>query len=262
MNAMGGNDLEQLALLDPVRGREPDPREWARARAHVERVLAGELDTTKTPVHRAPARRFVLGFAATAAAAVVATVVISVLPGGTERAIASWTAVPKELSGEQVLPEAKSCAKDSGRAQPAVVASDVLLAEGRGKTSLHILRRGQVLIGCLSLIPGKTTASMVVSDPASGRDRRPAPGMVTIELPSSHGNGDAQYSEYLGRVDPAVTGVDVVLPAKGVTVKTTVKDGWWAAWWPGPEGGEVDTAKVVVHTAAGSRTFSASDLYG
>jgi hypothetical protein len=56
-----------------------------------------------------------------------------------------------------------------------------------------------------------------------------------------------------------VTRVDLALD-NGQVVQASVKSGWWAAWWPGPEGGEVDRLTVIVHNAGGTASFHPSQL--
>jgi len=249
------NAKEELALLDPARGREPSAEEWIRARAAVDRIVASG-DTG--PAHVRPAsrrRRFALVGAVAAVAAAGAVAVPALLPGTAEKAFAAWTAEPVELTGSQALPLAEKCAEDwdTGSVSP----SDVIIAERRGVATLLILRRGAGSAECLSLDSKNAGARMGLFD---GPAPPPPAGTATIETMSSYGSGDNQYSNVVGLVGPAVTGVDVVLP-DGQVIETSVRSGWWAAWWPGPEGGEVNTIRVVVHGASGDATFIPEQLF-
>jgi hypothetical protein len=134
----------------------------------------------------------------------------------------------------------------------------VLLAEQRGKATLLILRKpGDITVECLSA-GDVGMASMSLTGPDAVPPPAPA-GSVTLETMSSYGDGDDMWSNIIGLADPAVTAVDVRLD-NGRTFRASVRNGWWGAWWPGPEGGEVDTLTVVVHTAAGTTTHRPSTL--
>ena len=52
----------------------------------------------------------------------------------------------------------------------------------------------------------------------------------------SMGSRGEEWSNIVGLVGPGVTGVEGRLD-NGRVVQASVKAGWWAAWWPGPEGG-------------------------
>ncbi|MEU8301084.1 hypothetical protein AB0C04_27820 [Micromonospora sp. NPDC048909] len=251
-------DLQQLAVLDPARGREPSPVEWTRSEAFVERVMAGQAtgESTRRPVRR----RLVAALVAAAAAGAVAVVAVpALLPGTAEDAVAAWTPAPGSLTGEQVLPQARICAgNDVGGSSPSVDPADVLLAEQRGLATLLIMRKsGGVIVECMSAGSGDDLlASMGLAD-------GPLPalptGTVDLQTMSSVGSGDAIWSNIVGLVCPGVTGVDVRLDS-GRVFQASVKSGWWAAWWPGPEGGEVDRLTVTVHTATGSTSYRPSEL--
>lgn len=75
------------------------------------------------------------------------------------------------------------------------------------------------------------------------------------------GDGASQYSHIVGFTGPKVTSVDVLLPG-GRTVHTSAADGWWTAWWPGPEGGQADTIRIEAHTAHGSAVYRVAELAG
>jgi len=250
------NDLEQLSVLDPARGREPTAGEWTRANAVVDRIIDGRALATTTPTRR-PARRWVIGLAAAAAAAVVGAVAVpSLLPGTADRAFAAWTPVPGSLTGEQVMPQARQCAESGvGGASGPVSPSDVVLAEQRGLATLLIQKRGAGLVECM-IVEDKSFAAMALTE---GAPPVPAKDTVKVETSSSVGDGDDQYSNVVGLAGPSVTGIDLLL-ADGREIKTSVAGGLWAAWWPGPEGGEADTIKVVVHNSTGTATYRIGEL--
>jgi hypothetical protein len=250
-------DLQQLAVLDPARGRVPTDMQRARSQAFIERVMAGEVTRS---AHRPMRRRLLVGVAAAVAAGGAAAVVVpALLPGAADKAVASWTAVPSARTGEQVLPQARACAgNDVGGGSSTVQPSDVLLAEQRGVATLLIMRKSSgTTVECLS-VGDDTLASMGLAD-----DERPqlAPlaGVATLETMSSLGDGDSMWSNIVGRVGPGVTGVEVRLD-NGRIVQASVQAGWWAAWWPGPEGGEVDHFTVIVRTDAVTTGYRPSQL--
>jgi hypothetical protein len=248
------NDLDRLAVLDPARDREPTPMEWTRAEAFVERVIDGSAESTARP----PVRRWLLaGAAATALGAVAAVAVPALVPGATEQAVASWTAQPTARTGDQVLPQAKACAANGVAGETVAKASDVLLAEQRGEATLLIQRKDATIVECLMVGDGDRAASMGLIDEAA--IVAPPAGTVNLETMSSYGDDDSQWSNIVGLAAPDVTAVEVRLD-NGTLVQASVKAGWWAAWWPGAEGGEVDTLSVIVHSAAGTTTHRPSEM--
>jgi hypothetical protein len=182
------------------------------------------------------------------------------LPSTSGKAFASWTAKPGSLTGAQVLPQARMCAGNGvGSDSWSGDSADVLLAEQRGLATLLIMRKtGGVVVECMSAGPGKDgqLASMSLAD---GTLPAPPAGTVDLQTMSSSGDGDRQWSNIVGLVGPGVTAVDVHLD-RGEVFSASVKNGWWAAWWPGPEGGEVDHLTVLVHTAKGVTSHRPSQL--
>jgi hypothetical protein len=252
-------DLDQLAVLDPARGREPSAQEWARSEAMVDRMTAGRRPR--------PMRRTVAVLAAAASVGVVGAVTVpSLLENKADSAYASWTPAPGSLTGEQVLPQARACAAngvgevEGGGDPPATVnPADVLLAEQRGLATLLIMRKANgAIVECMSAGPGENDqlGSMGLAD---GTLPAPPAGTVNLETMSSSGQGDSQWSNIVGLVGPGVTAVEVRLDS-GRVFQASVRNGWWAAWWPGPEGGEVDTLTVTVHTAGGATSHRPSEL--
>lgn len=248
------NDLDRLAVLDPARDREPSPMEWARAEAFVERVIDGSAESAARP----PMRRWLFaGAAATALGAVAAVAVPALVPGAAERAVASWTAQPTARTGDQVLPQAEACAANGVAGETVAKASDVLLAEQRGEATLLVQRKDGTIVECLMVGDGDRAASMSLIDEAA--IVAPPAGTVNLETMSSYGDGDDQWSNIVGLAAPDVTAVEVRLD-NGTLVQASVKAGWWAAWWPGAEGGEVDTLSVIVHAGSTTTTHRPSEL--
>ncbi len=251
------SDLRKFTVLDPAAAREVSPAEWNRSRDDLERVMDGRLPARR---HRpVTGRRITIGLVAAAATALAGIVVVPVLvPSAAEKAVASWTPQPGELTGTDVLPQAKACAESrTGGVDPAVVtANQVVLAEQRGAATMLILDQGGTAVAhCLS-VDDKAFASQALGGSQLATASRP----VVIETMSSLGSGDSQYSTVVGNVDPSVTGIDLVLD-DGQLIKTSVQSSWWGAWWPGPAGGEVNAFKVRVHTAGGTSDFTPEQLF-
>lgn len=249
----GMNDLERLAVLDPARGRTPSDLELTRASAQLDRIIAGSV-----PTHRRVPRRWIAVGAATVAAGVAAVVVVpALIPSTAERAVAGWTAEPATRTGDQVLPQARACGRgDVAGSSATVRPDDVLLAEQRGVATLLIMRRNGRIVECLSAGDDAMASMGLLDDgplPPQSADQ------VSLETMSSLGDGDGQWSNIVGLVGAGVTAVEVRLD-NGRVITASVGNGWWAAWWPGPEGGEVDHLTVLVHTAAGTTAHRPSTL--
>ncbi|MEU4624997.1 hypothetical protein AB0G04_34120 [Actinoplanes sp. NPDC023801] len=248
------NDLDRLAVLDPARDREPGAMEWTRSQAFIERTMAGEAARTAWR----PARRWLIaGAGAMAVGALAAVAVPALVPGAAEQAIASWTAMPTARTGDQVMPQARTCAAGEVGGTTTATAADVLLAEERGDATLLIMRKGDGIVECLLVGDDDQAASMGLTDTPA--PPLPPSGTVNLETMSSYGDGDDQWSNIVGLAAPDVTAVEVRLDGGG-TVQASVKAGWWAAWWPGAEGGEVDALTVTVHAGDRTTTHRPSEL--
>jgi hypothetical protein len=248
------NDLDRLAVLDPARDREPSAMEWTRSQAFIERTMAGQASRAARP----PARRWLIaGAGAMAVGALAAVAIPALVPGAAEQAIASWTAMPTARTGDQVLPQARACAGNDVIARTTASAGDVLLAEQRGEATLLIMRKEAYLVECLMVGEDEAAASMALIEESAVA--APPAGTVNLETSSSLGDGDGQWSNALGLAAPDVTAVEVRL-AGGGTVHASVKAGWWAAWWPGGEGGDLNDFTVVVHAGDRTTTHRGSEL--
>ncbi|GLY51642.1 hypothetical protein [Lentzea sp. NBRC 102530] len=240
--------MTDLKDLDPARDREPSQLEWVRSTAHVERVIGG----THASERSSRSRRTIIGLAATAAAASVLAG-IALVPGATDEAFAQWTPTPGQPASDLVLPQARACASEWGASAPA--ATDVVLAEQRGIATILILKKDAGLAECMAIGEEVFNYQLLTNgqvEPLSGAG-------VTYETSSSSGSGDDQYSRIVGRKGPDVTKVEIQL-ADGRVITAGTGSEWWTAWWPGPEGGEVGTWKVVVHTAQGSTVHDPGEL--
>jgi len=270
----GRRDLTQLALLDPVRGREPAALEWVRSRAQLEQVLAtpgGSPTGRPAGVRRAVGprrRRWVWAGAAVAGALVALNTTVGLVPSARESAFAAWTAAPQPQSGAQVLDRARACAAavDAAAAAPhrvAVSVDDVLLSDKRGPGAITLLRLGADVVECQTMREGGGVSyETLTPSPGTGPT---SPAAAVVDSIGYAGDEDPAtvYSFATGRVGDDVTGIDVVTE-DGRTVQASVRQGWWVAWWPGeqsvgPTRGH--ESEVVVHTAAGETRQDWRDLY-
>ena len=250
------HDLSRVATLDPAGRREPTDEQWQRSRARLEQTMTKTME-----VRRPRARRLAIGLAAAALLAAGVTLAVpAALPDG-DAAYASWTPVPDSMPDADALAAADECAR-SWTEDGTGTAGKIVLAERRGVTVLLLMwLRGGPLIKCSSLGTGHPAGAERLSDDRNAEPPLPAAGRVTLGGGmGASGVGGRWYSEAAGRVGPGVTGVDIAM-AGGRTVRASVRDGWWAAWWPGREGGETAALQIVVHTAAGTRSYSQEELY-
>ncbi|MEV4345008.1 hypothetical protein AB0J83_11075 [Actinoplanes sp. NPDC049596] len=229
-------DLDQLRSLDPARDYEPTPERRARATAALDQMFHRP---------RPAGRRLAFGAAALAAAAAVAFAAVQLMPTGHgNRAYASWTPTPRAAAGAEVLPQALQCAAGWTDWKTPPTAADVVLAEKRGDTSLLLISKdGTDLTSCLILDPAQGPAGAELLDRSAPP---PAADQVSTQTMSATEGTHGWYSAVVGRAGADVTRVEIKLP-DGTVVRATVKNGWWAAWWPGHEGGEADAVRVVTH---------------
>jgi hypothetical protein len=249
------SDLQEFTALDPAARREPSPAEWNRSRMNLERAMN---DAQPAPrARQVMSRRFTVGLVAAAAVAVTGVLAVPALfPSTAERAVADWIPTPGSLTGADVLPQAKACAEEGigGLVAGSVSADQVVLADQRGVTTQLFLKQGAVVVECLVVDTDRPLAAMTMDESAPATATKP----VTIETLSARGEGDDEYSSVVGRVDPAVTGVDVIL-GDGKVIRTSAKATWWGAWWPGPAAGE-GAFTVRVHTAKGTTDYDPFQL--
>ena len=103
------------------------------------------------------------------------------------------------------------------------------LAEQRGSATMLILQQGaSAMAQCMMVGVDDSFASMGLDESHPASASKP----ITIETQSSHGSGDDQFSTVIGRIDPSVTGVELIL-SDGQVIHTSAKHSWWGAWWPG-----------------------------
>ncbi|MEV6306363.1 hypothetical protein AB0M02_43615 [Actinoplanes sp. NPDC051861] len=218
---MNLSDLRALDAAQPLTDADHE-----RAAGTLERILATEA----APVTRRPLRRpLLIGAAALGVAAVAAAAVV--LPGG--RSYASWTPVPAALTDAEVALIGPVCKKDLGRGPFDLSRARIVLAERRGEYAvlLYVNDNPDISGACLAHnLPGSDDVDDVNwgAGGSSGPMVRPPAREYTEGALADF--GDASITN--GTVGADVTGVTV--HAGEFTVEATVRDGRYAAWWPGP----------------------------
>lgn len=239
----------QAHLLAAVMASDPTA-EWGTALDAAAPGLAPGSSAGWIPPRRHPWRRVALATGATAAlaAGVVA------LPGlGSSYAYASWTATPTSVAPGELARVVDACRDQlgtiGGAPAPSVRASDlaVRLAERRGTWVAVLLATTtpnayEWTASCLAELPAGSGADPThVSSAAAGGGGFAAPTGrdFTEGAIAEFGKDTGLFGS--GRQEPAsVTsgrvGSDVVgvtIHSQGVSVQASVKDGTYAAWWPG-----------------------------
>ncbi|MBM2622897.1 hypothetical protein JIG36_46095 [Actinoplanes sp. LDG1-06] len=251
------NDLEQLSTLDPMRDFEPGAERRGRATAALERTFREPGPTRQNIARRNIGWRLALGGVMAVALGTIGAVTLT--GDEPDRAYASWTATPNAVSAADALPQARQCAEGWTDGGPPPTAADILLAERRGDATLVLVRKdGTGLTSCFVLDPEQGAAGADLLDTTAPA---PAPGRVRNESSGATEGGEGWYSSMIGRAGAGVEKVEIELP-DGTEVRASLRDGWWAAWWPGHEGGVADGVRIVVHTAGGSDSFLPSEVMG
>lgn len=203
-----------------VVGRFPDERASSRR------------DSLLPRPRRTGARLAVLG--AAAAAVAVGIGATQVLGGGTTAYADSWEPVPVPATSADVAAAREACAdSETSMAEDGGAPLEVQLAERRGDLVLLAMDDGtaqpQTLTCLAAVVPGKG-ARMVAA--GGGGGLAAAPGTVSdpgIFMRSTPGD---ELSAVDGVVGDGVRDVSVITD-DGRTVRATVQNGHYAAWWPG-----------------------------
>jgi hypothetical protein len=198
-----------------------------------------------------------LALGALAGVAGTAGVIVSIigLGAGAQDAFAGWTAAPSPVSSAQLAADQTVCESDlAANTTPAPFSTSQLtgwhavLTDTRGPFSYLIMQTGDYHAACFSG-PNFTRLGeygyAIDSSQRAGADQAPADAIVTesagtvLLAPDGQpydGNGPigSQYGQIDGSTGPGVTAVTLVLD-DGTRVEATAANGWFAAWWPGPQ---------------------------
>lgn len=256
------DDRLDRALRDAA---EPVPARAARpaARALLDDILrsdpaaapAGPAPMTTRP-HPMTTRRPRLAFAA-AALALAATAVLVVGNLDADRAYASWTPDPAPLAAAEASRIAGECAPGAGDAR-------VAIGETRGKYAYVNVRTAGDSLTCFRDSTGRVHQASILAAPA---DRL---GGTGVELYGwSQLRTDEGYARLMaGRLGARVTAVEITVRPRaggdgGRTVRATVHDGYFAAWYPETaEAASTNTTTLTLRLAGGGTIpgLSARDL--
>jgi hypothetical protein len=209
------------------------------------------------PTVRHPHRlRWSLGIAAAAAVAVGATVIG--IPGDSRQAVAGWTSRPQTGAQTKAAVDdaVRLCLRDE-RANE----NRKLHVEGtdmRGDGVFVALSGPKVSIGCL--VDTVHDDTLAIEERKSDSPLiRPSSAdplvLLNVDTPSGNALDKPQQAYVSGRVDASVSTVRVAT-SHGL-VEATVRNGVFAAWWPG---NDIETAEVTAYDANGRELAKADQL--
>lgn len=228
---------------------ESDLRRWlAAAAAEVPTQTIGARLRSLDYRARTPRLRPLLTLAGAAGLAIAAGTAISVigLSAGAQSAFAGWSATPTTPAGGQVAAAEAACAKQ--RPYPGEPGYDGLtprVVDTRGPFTLVVYIQGTSHEECVVAPSGAASQSTM-----RGPEVAVAPGAIRWRSAGSGAELEGHsYSEVTGEVGAGVTAATLVL-GDGTKVRTTIANGWFAAWWPGTEG----ATAAEVTTASGTTT--------
>jgi hypothetical protein len=205
----------------------------------------------------APARRRTPVRWVGVAAAIVAGATVAVVglgDHGTSRAFASWVSQPDPIS-----------AADTAHLGPICGAQAPLIVDRRGHSAYAVYSDGTAWTDCLATIPGNTPdkglpdgwlshgllSSVVITKPAADHP------LVVLSAKAPEGNSTKQapVTWVSGRIASTVARVSIST-SQG-TVIPSVRDGVFAAWWPGNDS---DTAVIRAYDGSGKLVTTVDEL--
>lgn len=235
---------ERIRTLDPATGVSDETAAIGRDTLFA-RIVATDPGAdgrgSSRPLRRPGWSRSVpLRFAAGGVVAVAATAVLVLPgPGGGSAAFASWTPEPSAVTGVELDRFAEACEDAFAPDQ----VGDPFLAE----------RRGDFVAVLFRVTDPERSSTCLVQAPVGGDIEQVSPigasgGSGPMYLPPAGqitGGAISQF-EMAGEVASFTDGavgddvVGVTIHSDGQTVEATVKDGQYAAWWPGRAVADVD----------------------
>jgi hypothetical protein len=210
--------------------------EQERAREALERIVATAPSFgAPQPGAPTPARRSRRRLVLVPAAAIMLIVAWAVVQGsrGADAAYASWSATPASVASDELDAAASACRDKLRGSSINPDRAKLVLAERRGEyvALLYRTEDPDMSGACLVHIPKGSTDVDNVEDGVGGSTgpalKAPARGYTQGAVFGSLG---ASITD--GAVGEAVTGVTI--HAGAFTVKASVRNGRYVAWWPGP----------------------------
>ena len=253
-----------LRSLDAAVGIR-DEGQRRRADALLERIVATPTAAVRARIRRSRApRRLALVTAVAAAIAIGSFALRST--GDSGLAYASWTAVPSTVAAHDLDTVVRACRDqlDEGTIPGNESTIPVALAERRGNFVAVLFHKDNpdLSASCVAWNrPGSTQVDHVRTGigGSSGPAWTPPAGRVTEGMISELGDPPASFTD--GAVGRGV--VAVTIHAGAQTITATVRNGRYAAWWPGRavsdgptlpggEGGPEPLLTYDVHLADGT----------
>lgn len=233
-----------LLSLDPAANVDRHVVNGALAQDTLARILATDCAGSSVPppaptgVARSHRRRWVL-----AGAAVVGAGALVVAPGmlGRETAFATWSATPRAVPHAEATVAGEDCRKrnlydptGAGPGRKVVETADIVLVEGRGPWTF-VLLGGAEGFETTCLLRDNGPGEEVTGGGYSGTlgASKVDPNLAVTNGTRAQSDDDSSYREITGRVGSNVASVVLNTRQQG-SVKATVQDGYFAAWWPGP----------------------------
>ncbi|MGV8979014.1 MAG: hypothetical protein ACOH17_13325 [Cellulomonas sp.] len=220
-----------------------DTSQQQRADALLERIIAAPVPHNATARVGAPPQRRVTRkviWVPAVAAVVVGSIVLPVL-GGSGTAYASWTATPSAIAGSDLQAVTQACrAKLGGYARVGQAGFEaasvpVALAERRGDFVAVLFHQDNPDVSA-SCVATNRPGSSSVEDVHTGLSGSSGPA-ITPALGQFTQGGISQFGDHpVASMTDGAVGADVVgvtIHAGDIIVVATVKNGRYAAWWPG-----------------------------
>jgi hypothetical protein len=222
------------------------------------RAALSNGDDVRTDGPGAVRRRpvFQRGLVAAALIAGVTTGVIALSMSGSSNAFASWISRPGTISESETAGVDAECREsDPSLGRPVIV-------DRRGHSAYAVYANRSETTDCLMTVPGETPDKGLPSGWVSHQSvGRAAPSVqlpllvLSAKAPEGNSVHGLPVTWVSGRIDRSVATVTVDTSDR--TVEATVRDGWFAAWWPGNDG---DTAVVHAYSTKGALLETADDL--
>lgn len=237
--------------------------------------LAQRAVDVPAAVRRSPQRRRLVpltGAGLTLSGGIAAAVAVL---GTGSTPFAGWTPAASAATNTEVSSATHGCAPMLARpGQTSAPDWQLVASEAQGPYTLLVYASGDATATCLSA-PGTNLklvafgagadasgSAVVASGPAApGGVSRSSMGIQPTSIGGRlatvvHGSSsEGSYTIVEGPVASGVTGLSLVR-ATGETVVTSVRNGWFAAWWPGSD----DPMSAAVTTAAGTTSMPVSAL--
>ncbi|WP_199510682.1 hypothetical protein [Nucisporomicrobium flavum] len=251
-------DLDQAlrAAAEPVPARVGQ----APAQALVDRIVASDPSPVLAKAGSPARRRRLITVAAAALAVSAAALALPNL--GADRAYASWTPDARPLPATQATAIVNRCVPDVGEPATAAEARTprLILGEQRGAYAYLSITTKTWTATCFRDRDGAVHGASIFAAPVNDAQL----GREGVEL-QAYGQlrTEEDYCRLIaGHLGSDVTGVTITVP-KSPAVHATVKDGFFLAWYPEPDGPQSVGTQLALRLSDGKTVegLLASDLY-